>query len=1070
MGLVIFLILLIIGLIIGQIIILKNKGVNFNLMAVIGVITVAMISSVIQILAKKPSVVNTSIAIYYMAFFTGLFFLARLIRSLDNSYKFVIYKKPITYLCLLGNIMMIYNIITGNMFSAKKHIMIGRNWWVIHAKNETLFNLFRLLAIVSAIYIIYVLVCTYIKSAKLYRFRVLTIMVGFILLTVFHTTADISFWPAWVFSIFMFMMAVALIYLVVFAGESRLTRSTLLSFANELSEGFILYDDKDELVYVNPLLERALSDKQLKDFKKKSEFEKWANEVEYVEGIQVKKMIKPDRTMYVKIYSHEIIDNNVFIGTFYNLKDTTESIVQLETMERINEELEQTARMKSDFLANMSHEIRTPMNAVIGMAEMALREEMTAQGRSYINQIRTSGHNLLNIINDILDFSKIESGKMDIIPDEYEPTSELQDVANTLMTRIGDKDIELIVNMDPTVPNKLIGDAMRIRQILINLANNAIKFTKQGKVCIDFTYKKISEDTVNIIFHVIDTGMGIKEDDLKKLFVSFQQVDSKRNRTIEGTGLGLAISKSLVETMGGSIGVTSEYGVGSDFYFELPQKIADNTEGIHVEEKENLFVMGSFGKDFLDECFTTNMNRFGIASKLYDPKEDTIEKLREHMRSVSDNAKGFIMFDKKMYNANLRSFLETNPDIVGIIFVDFDSLFSTEQANLRVIRRPFTTFSFAMALNGKISYFELESGDADFEFTAPTAKILIVDDNEINLTVAEGLLEPLGMMIHTAHSGPEAIKMVEHDYYDIIFMDHMMPEMDGIETTKYIRQNLPQAEDTPIIALTANAIAGAKDMFISNGMNDFVSKPIELKTIVSKVRKYIDKDKIIKKNRLDDSTENINNTDSVADSTNNTNSDAIAIPGIDSDAAIKLIGSEKLYLKVLTDYFKRIDMYYGEIEQCYNTENWQDYTVKVHALKSSSRQIGAMELADMAAKLEAAGHESDIEYIKNNTEEMLNAYTKVKGILSEYFGEDEQSEESIEVVEIDKDAVTEILKEIIDSCDNLDIDAAEEASKKLNGYSYNQEQQDIIKEMSEAIDNMDIETCSEKAEELIRLI
>ncbi len=1060
MGLVILLILLIAVLISGQLIVLKNKGFSIDLMGIVAVITIAMICSVIQILAKRPSTVNTSIAIYYMAFFTGLFFLTRLIRSLDNNYRFVIYRQPITYLCLLGNIMMIYNMITGNMFSSKKRIMIGRNWWIIHAKDQMLFNIFRLIAIISAIYIIYVLVQTYIKSAKIYRFRVLTIAVGFILLTIFHTTADISFWPTWLFSIFMFMMACVLIYLIVFAGESRLRRSTLLSFANELSEGFILYDDKDALVYVNPLLERALTEKQLKDFRKKSEFEKWASEVEVVKGIRVKKMIKPEKTIYARIYSHEIIDNNVFIGTFFNLKDTTDSIVQLETMERINEELEQTARMKSDFLANMSHEIRTPMNAVIGMAEMALREEMTPQGRSYINQIRTSGHNLLNIINDILDFSKIESGKMDIIPDEYEPTSELQDVANTLMTRIGDKDIELIVNIDPTIPNKLIGDAMRIRQILINLANNAIKFTKQGQVCIDFTYKKISEDTVNIIFHVIDTGMGIKEEDLKKLFVSFQQVDSKRNRSIEGTGLGLAISKRLVEAMGGSVGVTSEYGVGSDFYFELPQKIADNTEAIHVEDKENLFVIGTFGKDYLDDCFITNMKNLGVAAKIYNKEEDTIEKLKEYAGNVSDSTKVFVMFDKKMYDVDLRSFLESNIDIMGIIFVDFDSLFSTQQANLRVIRRPFTTFSFAMALNGKISGIELESGDSDIEFTAPTAKILIVDDNKINLTVAEGLLEPLGMMIHTADSGFEAIKMIEHEYYDIIFMDHMMPGMDGIETTKHIRQNLPQAEDTPIIALTANAIAGAKDMFLSNGMNDFVSKPIELKTIISKVRKYLPKDKIIKKNRLDDSAEIINNANAVE----------LNIPGIDCEAAIKLIGSEKLYLKVLEDYFKRIDMYYSEIEQCFNAENWQDYTVKVHALKSSSRQIGAMELSEKAAKLEAAGHELDITYIKNNTEDMLNGYMKVKEILSEYFGEEESSDAGIEVVEIDKEAVIETLKEIIDKCEDLDIDGAEEASKKLKGYNYNQEQMAIIESISEAIDNMDIETCSEKAEEMIGLL
>ena len=235
----------------------------------------------------------------------------------------------------------------------------------------------------------------------------------------------------------------------------------------------------------------------------------------------------------------ELTDNDIKIGTLYILHDHSDSHNRIMAMRRSNEELERAGRMKSDFLANMSHEIRTPMNAVIGMAELAMRESDPERVNDYLRQIQSSGKNLLNIINDILDYSKIESGKMEIIEDKYCPFEELSDIANVLSVRVGKKPVELFVLVEGLLPHMVIGDPMRIRQVLINLANNAIKFTEKGIVKISITTQKLNEDHIEFTFHVIDTGIGIKEEDKDKLFESFQQVDSKRNRSVEGTGLDL---------------------------------------------------------------------------------------------------------------------------------------------------------------------------------------------------------------------------------------------------------------------------------------------------------------------------------------------------------------------------------------------------------------------------------------------------------------------------------------------------------------------------------------------------
>lgn len=385
--------------------------------------------------------------------------------------------------------------------------------------------------------------------------------------------------------------------------------------------------------------------------------------------------------------------------------------------------ISKAAKMKSDFLANMSHEIRTPMNAVIGMSDLILREEISDKARSYATQIKSSGNSLLTIINDILDFSKIESGNMDIVKGEYEPAVMIDEVVNMAVHSLKGKPVEIKTDINPTLPEELYGDSVRIKQVLINIVTNAVKFTKEGVVDIGVDYERLDDGNIMLKLEVSDTGIGIKDENLAKIFESFSQIDSTRNRAVEGTGLGLAITKRLIELMNGTVSVESEFGKRSVFTIEIPQEVGK----IKAPDKENTS---------------------GVAKSV-------------------------------------------------------------------------------------------------LEFTAPEAKVLVVDDNQVNLFIMNGMLESFGIKPVCVASGQEAIDEAGKMDYDIVFMDHMMPQMDGVEAAHTIREKYPQYKSIPVVAFTANAVEEAKDMLLKEGMDDFLSKPVDTAGITRILRRWLPKDKVM---------------------------------------------------------------------------------------------------------------------------------------------------------------------------------------------------------------------------------
>ncbi len=751
--------------------------------------------------------------------------------------------------------------------------------------------------------------------------------------------------------------------------------------------------------------------------------------------------VDPDKyveaAMKVNIVPKETMDNAAEF--LYTIASVISDITYSRYLAyRANEEIERATNMKSDFLANMSHEIRTPMNAVIGMAEMALREDLPENAREYIQEIKASAKSLLTIINDILDFSKIESGKMSIVPVEYEPMSIINDVTNIVVTRLEDKDVELILDVDPDIPNKLFGDNDRIKQIILNITNNAIKFTRKGRVLLKVGFVQKSDDEIALQIAVEDTGIGIKKEDLPKLFQSFQQLDSKRNRNIEGTGLGLAICKQLLSLMGGDIYVESEYEKGSVFSFTLPQKVLDETSSISLKSKEHIVAAGLIANEYVKKQLEASVKRLGA--------EYIDLATEEQLNDVITKGAAYLFVESPCLTEGVKWFAEHNSQIVTVQVADVKEKISVNLPNMRIVKKPIYTLNVAMIFNDESLHYDCnEQGVGIFDFIAPEAEILIVDDNAINLTVAEGLLEPLRMHVDTATSGKEAIDKISAHRYDIIFMDHMMPEIDGVETTHIIRRFYPEYDNVPIVALTANAVEGTMEMFLQEGMNDFVAKPIEIKVLVSRVKKWLPSEKIQKSILVDAvaAPQEIKEIPQIGD--------------LDVRTSLNLLGGEKLFWSVLKDYYRVIEQKSRTIKSYEESENLSAYTIEVHALKSASKQIGAHELSVMAAELEKAGNEGNVALIHEKTDAMLVRYRGYIAVLRPFFTEEEQDDSLKQTVTVEK--LTQFFGNLRAAMEELDMDAMEAVAEEMKQYQYDENAVGLFAQLQEAVANIDIDEC-----------
>lgn len=692
------------------------------------------------------------------------------------------------------------------------------------------------------------------------------------------------------------------------------------------------------------------------------------------------------------------------------LMDVTQTHELVEELKGAKAKAEDANQAKSAFMSNMSHEIRTPMNAIVGMTEILLRSEMSPQQKGYLANIKNSGNALLTIINDILDFSKIESGKLEIVNDEYEPMSILNDLSMIFLNRIGEKGVELLYDIDKSLPNKLYGDSLRLRQVIINIMNNAIKFTQEGFVKLTLKVTKREGDKLTFLISVQDTGQGIREEDLGKLFQSFQQVDSKKNHGKEGTGLGLSISKQLVELMGGAVGVRSTYGEGSDFYFTVKQEIVEELPAAQLKQRDRKAVSGYFTSGDLDVTLRKLAEDYGIFYMEYD---EVYRMAKEEGFFAVD----FLFTDSAAYREIAPEIFSAKTEDNTICLLQNPMTEGMEMEGVLVVNKPLYSLNFCQILNRE-ELGGFDQTDDYMNFTAPQAKILIVDDNEMNLKVAIGLLQPLMMQIETAESGKQAIEKIRENRYDLVFMDHMMPVMDGVEATKCLRALEEEYfKNVPVIALTANAVVCAREIFKRAGMNDFVAKPIEMKEICSKLKTWLPKEKIKKQKKTDAG---------LLEETKPKDAPLPEIEGLDVSEGIKNSGTRELFFSLLGDFYKLIDMKATKIEKCLADGMVRDFTIEVHALKNTARMIGAMELSSKFAMLEQLGNEQDISEIAEKTPETLALYRSYKPILKS-FGQAQESEKR----ETSREELVSILRRLRRSMEDFDLDGADAAMKEL---------------------------------------
>lgn len=703
-----------------------------------------------------------------------------------------------------------------------------------------------------------------------------------------------------------------------------------------------------------------------------------------------------------------------------------------ENIKNVISRYQKAERTKDDFLANISHEIRTPINTIAGMSEILANEDLRDDVREKVQDLQGASRNLVTLVSDMLDFAEIQSGKLELSESSYNLTSTINDIVNIINNQKKNKDIEFILDINTDIPALLVGDEQKLKRAMLNILSNAVKFTEVGCVILEISCRRESYG-INLCITVRDTGIGIDSSQLHNVFNSFSMVDTKRNRQEGGVGLGLAIAQAIIEKMGGFISVRSRKGEGSEFQIIVPQKVEQYEPMIVLENPQRFNVLV-----YID------MNQFSIAA-VKNEYGNNIRNITENLnivvhvcrnlnelkRRIERNYITHIFITLYEYTMDESYFNELAKHTGVVIILEETEAYRVHSDDIIRLYKPFYALPVSIILKGGKRYNNLNREAMNKNmFIAPDAKILIVDDNVINLRVESCLMKNYKFTIDTALSGMEALEKLESKDYDMVFMDHMMPEMDGVDTLHRIRDKAGiYYANIPVIALTANAVAGAKEMLIAEGFQDFLSKPVEIASMHRILEKYLPDAKKIY-DFEDDATDvqsgeavhNDHEHEIVYEQPQNPQA-SVNEPGAETaqeDTTADI--NEKqgtLYCGSLEDFEDILKIHYEDYEEnsqkiqaFYDSNDWKNYVILVHGLKSSMKSVGIMKLSDMCLELEISGKENRIDYILKNHDVMMAEYARIHDVIGNRLGiRQKVNVDLTNIKNLDEDSVAGLLNQ-----------------------------------------------------------
>ena len=719
---------------------------------------------------------------------------------------------------------------------------------------------------------------------------------------------------------------------------------------------------------------------------------------------------KFDILMICRIIMHYSVITmlSYFLKTIINKWDEVEAASQVE----IDQLTESTNRL-NDFLANVSHEIRTPVNAIIGLTGICIDKEKDEDNKKDLEAVRQAGRRVSEQIGDILDFSEIDRGNIVCNLEDYMLSSAMNDLMNDIR-EMKKEGLEIVIDIDPTIPAVMNTDVTKLKKIIKALVSNGIKYTTEGGVYLKLHSEK-QDYGVNLCIEVSDTGIGMTEEELEKVYERFYQTDSGRTRTGSGLGLGLSIVSGFVSLLGGFMTITSKKDEGTTVRVSLPQKVVENEPCASINETKNVRVgsyLSTFGfkNPMVREFFIHQSVSMSSGLGLEVHRVENIENLKKISKTIELT---HLLVGEDEYKKDRSTINEFAKNVVVMVLSD-SNIEVPSGTKIRVIKKPFYVFPFVAALNS--SLVDTDSSHSTLRLKGVHA--LVVDDEPMNLVVAKGIFKQYGMEVSTATSGAESIEMCRDHKYDIIFMDHMMAGMDGVEAMKKIRADVKGLNhDIPIVALTANAMSSAKQMFISEGFDGFVSKPIEIEELERTMKRVIPADLIsfVSEEEMDADTINALNEKSENDSvdasveieeSSDSIKDKLGRLGINIDTGLMYCGGDTdLYDELILQFAEEASDKRKKLRAFYNDKDMKNYEIIIHAAKSTSKMIGAGELSDDAMKLERAAHDFDMNYIDENHLRVIDDYKKITDGILEAYGKNKADE--VELPDSDSDEVME---------------------------------------------------------------